>query len=287
MKPQQLNHRLKDCSSSQPRYFASLWSLRGYPHPPREWTWKRKFRAVREAGFDGIMSPARPELRQRGELQYLAITSLRRREEVEPAILAAAELNAVGIVVQLGTPTMGANSALKLARLLDRTAGKHALSWSVETHRATWLETPEKIWELADRFAGATGRSLPLCFDFSHPALVRHITAPLWPALAERPAAIAAAPVFHLRPFNAHHAQLPVTAGRRGRTPEYLEWKVFAAALLQFLREHNSSPILVPELGHLSPAYRLSSYPDTWRDTRATLSDLKALWRSPADTRQV
>jgi len=264
----------------QPRYFATLWSLREYPTRAREWSWARKLRAVREAGFDGIMSPPRLEIAARGDLEYLAIASFGTREAIPAVIEQSARLGAVGIVVQLGTPTMGIKAAVQVALALDRHAQERRLSFSVETHRATWLETPEKIWQLADSFADATGRALPLCFDFSHLALVRHLSAPWWPALAQRPDAIAAAPVFHLRPFNSHHAQLPVTRGRQGRTPEYLEWREFAATLLSFLRARGARPILVPELGHLSPAYRLSTFPDTWRDTRTTLGDLRALWNA-------
>lgn len=269
-------------ATAAPQFFATLWSLRGYPNARQEWSWARKLATVARAGFDGVMSPPIPEMRQRGDLAYLAITSVRQREQIAPAIEAAKALSAVGLVVQLGEPETGLARTLALALALGREASKAKLSYSVETHRATWLETPEKCWDLADAFRRKTGQPLPFCFDFSHLAVVRHLAAPFWPKLSERPDLIAAAPVFHLRPFNAHHCQLPVTQGRDGRTPEYLEWHEFAVELSNFLRRSGSAPILVPELGHNSPAYRLSCFPDTWKDTLATFADLKKIWQKSA-----
>ena len=36
---------------------ATVWSLRQYPSEEEEWSWARKFSAIEEAGFDGLMSP--------------------------------------------------------------------------------------------------------------------------------------------------------------------------------------------------------------------------------------
>ena len=46
--------------------FASLWSLRQYPTERREWSWSKKFAAIRAAGFEGLFSPPCPELADRG-----------------------------------------------------------------------------------------------------------------------------------------------------------------------------------------------------------------------------
>ena len=56
--------------------FATLWSLRQYPTRSREWSWGRKFGAIRAAGFDGVFSPPLPALEERGGLRYLAVTSV-------------------------------------------------------------------------------------------------------------------------------------------------------------------------------------------------------------------
>ena len=56
--------------------FATLWSLRKYPTVRREWTWERKFSAIRAAGFDGVFSPPIPAIAERGTLRYLAVPEL-------------------------------------------------------------------------------------------------------------------------------------------------------------------------------------------------------------------
>jgi hypothetical protein len=36
--------------------------------------------------------------------------------------------------------------------------------------------------------------------------------------------------------------------------------------------------LVVVEMGHAAPAYRLSGFPDTWRDVRRVAADLRSLW---------
>ncbi|HRP05937.1 MAG TPA: hypothetical protein PLV87_13575, partial [Opitutaceae bacterium] len=58
------------------RIFATAWSLREYPTKETEWSWEKKFAAITAAALDGIMSPPRPELAERGALDYWAMGSL-------------------------------------------------------------------------------------------------------------------------------------------------------------------------------------------------------------------
>src|SRR4051794_3125915 len=82
--------------------FATLWSLRQYPTKSREWSWSRKFAAIKSAGFDGVFSPPIEPLRERGDLRYLAVTSLSEATKVEPALRLAKDLGALAIDIQLG-----------------------------------------------------------------------------------------------------------------------------------------------------------------------------------------
>jgi hypothetical protein len=261
--------------------FATVWSLRQYPTATREWSWARKFAAIRAGGFDGLMSPPRPELGDRGDLRYLAITSLVEPSAVEPTLRAAQALGAEAIGIQFGRPATTPAAALRLLRRIRAVAAELALPFAIETHRATFTERPEPFLALLRAYRRATGEALPVCLDYSHFAVVRHLTAEAsWTTLLAQPAFLAQAAQLHLRPFNAHHAQLPILDARGRRTPEYREWRDrFAAPLLARLRADGGGPLrAVPELGHAAPAYGLSTHGDTWRDTLTVTRDLRALW---------
>lgn len=262
------------------RFFATAWSLRQYPTAKREWSWARKFRSLTEAGFDGVMSPPRPELAERGALAYLAITSIDRHEQIQPSLAAARALGAEAVIVQLSDYDTPLAAAAELAAAILAAGRALGLPVDIETHRDTFTETPENTRALARAVEQLTGQPLPLCFDFSHYAVVRHLNAPYWARLSEDAEAIARARTFHLRPFNGHHAQIPVTRAGRGRAPEYRLWREFAQQLFRHLHTSGARDVIVvPELGHANPAYGLSCFPDTWTDLLALHRDLRALWR--------
>lgn len=262
--------------------FASLWSLRQYPSKSREWSWARKFAAIRAAGFDGVFGPPRPELAERGELLYLAVTSVGVDMPLAQTFTAARRLGAVGVDVQLCDYNTPLPAALKTVRKIQRAARRVHLPFAIETHRDTYTETPEATLALARAYRRATGEPLPLCLDHSHFAVVRHLaSAELWTRLAEPPELLKAATQFHLRPFNGHHCQLPALDAAGRRTPEYRDWLRYAGALLAHERGRPSSAgplVAVVEIGHVAPAYRLSSFPDTWRDVVKVAADLRQLW---------
>jgi hypothetical protein len=263
--------------------FASAWSLRQYPAAGREWSWKKKFAAIRAAGFEGIFSPPRPEIAARGGLRYLAVTSLDAPKKVLAALTSARDLGALAIDVQLGDYDTPLAEAVRLAVRIRDVARELMLPFAIETHRDTFTETPEATLALARGYAAATGERLPLCLDHSHFAVVRHLREDLlWERLREPKELLAAAAQFHLRPFNGHHCQIPALDARGRRTPEYRRWLNYANSLLAHVAAQPArEPVLiVPELGHAAPAYRLSCFGDTWRDTQAVARDLRAQWRA-------
>lgn len=263
--------------------FATLWSLRQYPTRRREWSWARKFAAIRAAGFEGVFSPPIPQVAERGTLRYLAITSLASADKVAPAFEAAKALGAAAIDVQLGDYDTPLADVVKLARRIRAVSRDLELPFTIETHRNTFTETPEATLALCHGYRAAVGEPLPLCLDHSHFAVVRHLAAAdFWPYLREPAELLAAAEQFHLRPFNGHHCQIPVLTAAGRRTPEYRDWLVYSAALLGHLqREGKTNPVLaVPELGHAAPAYGLSCHRDTWNDVLAVARDLRRQWRT-------
>jgi hypothetical protein len=229
------------------------------------------------------MSPPRPELADRGRLRYLAITSLADTAAVTPALSAAHKLGAEAIGIQLGRPETTPAAALRLVLRIRDTAADLELPFAIETHRATFTERPEPLAALMKAYRRDCGENLPVCLDYSHFAVVRHLMPDAaWTTLENQPILLAQASQLHLRPFNAHHAQLPVLNVHRQRTPEYREWRDrFAAPLLVRLCAPGSAPVLVvPELGHAAPAYGLSTHGDTWEDTLAVTRDLRALCKA-------
>jgi hypothetical protein len=267
--------------------FATLWSLRQYPTPRREWSWTRKFSEIRDAGFYGVFSPPRPELAERGALPYLALTSFDATEKVTEVLTMVQKLGAIGIDVQLGDYDMTLADAVKLAVRIRDVARELGLPFAIETHRDTFTETPEATLALARSYEVATGEIMPICLDHSHFAVVRHLREDLlWDRLREPASFLAAATQFHLRPFNGHHCQIAALDGRGRRTPEYLHWLNYTASLLAHVRASASdAPVMVvAELGNAAPAYRLSCFGDTWRDVLTVVKDLRRQWTDTTAT---
>lgn len=264
--------------------YASLWTLRRYPTPAREWSWARKFAAIRAAGFHGVFSPPRPEIAERGDLAYLAVTSLGVGSDCRGPLSAARALGAVAIDIQLCDYDTPLRRALATARRIREAARACGLPFAIETHRDTFTETPEATMALSAAYRAATGETLPLCLDQSHFAVVRHLPPQeLWARLSKPASLLRATRQFHLRPFNGHHCQLPALTLAGRRTPEYRLWLEYAASLFAAERARRTAApcLVVVELGHDAPAYRLSGFPDTWRDAVAVAADLRRLWRRP------
>ncbi|MEO6874631.1 MAG: hypothetical protein ABI222_07390 [Opitutaceae bacterium] len=284
MSPRRESMRALAVSPRPLRLYATLWSLRQYPTRSGEWSWAKKFSVIREAGFDGIFSPPIAALQERGDLDYLAVTSLDHPKQVEPSLRAAQALRAVAIDVQLGDYDSKLADMVKLAMRVRDIARELALPFAIETHRNTFTETPEATVALARGYRTVTKETLPLCLDHSHFAVVRHLARDaFWANLKEPAELLAAATQFHLRPFNGHHCQIPVLDARGRRTPEYRDWLAYSAALFAYLKtQPATAPVLaVPELGNAAPAYGLSCFGDTWRDTQAVARDLRRQWRAP------
>ena len=258
---------------------ATVWSLRQYLSEEKEWSWARKFSAIEEAGFDGLMSPPLDELKARGDLAYWAITSLGVAQDPRPFFEQATELGAVGATVQPCDVDTPLEACVEVVRRIQEMAREYDLNTGIECHRDTFTETPERTYDLYDGYVRAEGQPLPLCFDHSHFAVVRHLRHPYWPDLKGREELLAPTRQFHLRPFNGHHCQIPATFDGQKRTPEYLQWMEYARALFGFVKANGEGEIfVVPELGNAHPAYGLSCFPDVWRDACVTGQDLRKIW---------
>ncbi len=271
---------------------ASLWSLSGHPTPSREWSLETKFRAIARAGFEGVTSttPLKPEHRRLAEkhgLKHL-IGFIRAEQPADFArqIREQKEAGAEQINVHLGShdtpPALATRQWIRMVREAEK-IGDVVLS--LEVHRDRCTETPEKTYEIAARFHAATGEPIRLNFDFSHLAVVKHLTPGNY---AERlltdPALVQHATQLHFRPFNGHHCQVPVTY--RGKlTPEVISYLAFARTVMAIWKAAHKSRddvlFACPEMGPRRDAgagYNITSLPPAWTDANVLKGELSKLW---------
>jgi hypothetical protein len=272
-------------------HIANLWSLVGHPSPRAEWSLSKKIAAVAKAGFDGITTKLTPDHRrladQHGLQHLLGFVSSSDPSEFEAALRAQKEGGAVQINVQLDDhdtpPAVAAKHWLQLTRIAEKIGG---LVTSLEVHRDTCTETPEKTYEIADRYHKATGELIRINFDFSHFSVVKHLNPQDYAArLLDRPELFQNSEQYHMRPFNGHHCQIAVT--HRGKlTPEIVSYLEFARASMKLWK---SSPanrdktwFLCPEMGPYGAAgggYNITGLPPAWPDAVVLRGELAKAWR--------
>lgn len=268
------------------RHIANLWTLVGHPAPEREWTLAEKLQAIKEAGFDGVCWAGSPELRDLAhELGLIFIGGMSSGDAAEfPRLLREQkDAGAHHVNVQLADDDTPTAAALELTLALMRAGRELGLEPAVEVHRDTCTETPEKTHALADAYQEATGELLPISWDFSHPAVVKHLAPGNFAArLLVRPDLVQRAQQFHFRPFNGHHCQVPVTDGKGGLTRELRDWLPFAEAVFRCWLAGNRDTareiFVCPEMGPVAGGYNLSILPNSWEDAKVLRVEIDRLW---------
>lgn len=269
------------------RHVANLWTLIQHRSPQREWTLEQKLDAIQDAGFDSVCWAPSPELteglRKRGLTFVGGLAS--RDPAAFPGLLDdLRDAGAVHVNVQLGSDEMLTPEALRLTTALLDQAKARGLRAAIETHRGTCTETPEKMYALADAYREATGELLPISWDFSHFAVVKHLLpGNFQERLLVRADLVQNAQQFHFRPFNGQHMQVPVTDGRGGLTKEVRDWMPFAEAVVRCWLAGNRATereiFVCPELGPVEGGYALSSFPSSWEDAKVLRVEIEKLWR--------
>jgi hypothetical protein len=270
------------------RHIANLWTLVGHPTKAAEWTLDQKLAAIKQAGFDGVCWGGSGELRdgcRRHGLMFVGGMASGNAADFPRLLQEQKDCGALQVNVQLGTDDLFTPEALKLALALNEHGKGLGLVPAIETHRGTCTETPEKHYALCDGYAQATGELLPVSFDFSHFAVVKHLAPENFAKrLLVRPDLIQHAQQFHFRPFNGHHVQLPVTDGQGNLTPEFQDWLPFAQAVLKCWRAGNQESdreiFVCPELGPLEGGYALSRFPNSWEEAKVLRLEIDKLWNS-------
>jgi hypothetical protein len=266
---------------------ASLWSLRDYPSSAVPWEPEAQLNAVHSAGFDGVtgrLGELHGRLARERDLIVVGFVSSGDDTEFERLLEAQTVIGAKHVNVQLADHDTPTEEALRLThRLFEEAQRAGGVEISIEVHRDTCTETPEKTYALADAYFADTGQLLPITWDFSHCAVVKHLHPKDFSArLLDRPELVSWASQFHFRPFNGHHCQVPVTNGDGSLTRELQEWVPFAADTFYLWVDANRFTkreiFVVPEMGPASSGYNLDGLPNSWEDAVKLRSILEKLW---------
>lgn len=266
---------------------ANLWTLAGYPSPRREWSLAYKLRKIEAAGFDAVTAPATEPLHsllRRSNLRYMGFFSSSVEQDLGPLLEAQLAAGAELTNVQLGDDFTPIAEGTRLALALLAHAERHGSYAAIEVHRDTATETPEKTYAIADAYHQKTGKLMPITWDHSHFAVVKHLKPFLFEeVLLRRPDLIQHARILHLRPFNGQHAQIPVTDGNNRLTPEFRDWLKFVRALfLMWLAGPRPGNELwvCPEIGPVGiHGYNLSTMPPAWTEAQRCRMEISKLWR--------
>jgi len=263
---------------------AALWSLVGHPTPKREWSLKRKLEAVKDAGFDGVAEMFRPELAphlQRLGLRICGRVFSRDGSDVEPLLKIEAAGGAKYINCMLGAHDTPPAAATRMIIRTIKAARRLGLSAHIESHRDTCTETPEKLAEIARLYRRETGKLLPITWDHSHPAVMKHmLPEDFSKRLLNDPELIQHSHMFHCRPFGSQHCQIPVTNGYGKLTPEFHDYLKFAENLFTVWLEGpqpRGELWMCPELG-TTVGYNVSTNPPVWPDTIRCREELLKAW---------
>jgi len=268
------------------RHIANLWTLMQHSALAREWDLDQKLAAIAAAGFDGVCWAPSSELHDRAQrhgLIYVGGMASGDPAEFPRLLDDLACCGAHHVNVQLASDDLPPSQSLPLAISLLDQGERRGLKLAIETHRGTCTETPEKYYALADEYQRQTGALLPTSWDFSHFAVVKHLVPSNFAQrLLLRSDLVQAAQQFHFRPFNGHHAQVPITRPDGQLTDEVHRWLPFAEAVLRCWLDGNRNTsreiFICPELGPVDGGYALTSFPNPWEDAKVLRDQLQRLW---------
>lgn len=268
----------------KPVWTLNLWTLVGQPSPKREWSEDQKLAIAKEAGFDAIHTYAdaswKPKLEKHG-LRLMGFFVSSKASEFKDRIQRQIAGGAEHINVHLGDHNTPIEKAVDLAvRLIDE-GNKHDIPIYIETHRNTCTETPEKLEALAEGFEKATGSPLPICWDHSHHHVVKIIDPhDFSKRYTKHKKPLQRTPLWHFRPSNGNHCQIPVTDGKGKLSIEFKAWLPFAEELMEIWLKGprpTNEMWVCPELGP-NKDYGNSLFPNVWEDNKRLRKELAKAW---------
>lgn len=267
------------------KHVANFWTMMQYPLAKKEWTYEEKIQQAKKAGFNAICWLALPELLplcQKYEMDFIChidVNAKTYRDKLEQARATQPARVNVQLCDHDTLPREAARVWIKFAAQAE----KMGLKTDLEIHRDTSTETPEKTYEIAALYQKATGKKIRFSWDFSHLAVVKHLSPPYAKRLLVRPDLIQLGRQFHFRPFNGHHGQIPATDGKGHATAEFKSYLEFVDELLAcwFKGARGGEVVYAcPEFGPVGSGYGLSTDPDVWRDAIFVSKKVDDLWKA-------
>jgi hypothetical protein len=239
---------------------------------------------IKDAGFHGYCAdPTIPHLKERLDefgLKFGGAIFSYEESEFADQIAACMAIGDGPINCQLGTHDTPVERAIELTIALMEEAERQGAQVHVETHRDKCTETPEKTAAIMEGYRKVKGVYPRINFDYSHHAIVKHLDPGNFiERLFTNVPAFQQSTLWHIRPFNGHHCQIPITNGKGGFSPEYEDCRPFIRqALTHWLagpRPGNRFWVM-PEQG--TGGYHLSSNPPVWQDAVALGKDIQRMW---------
>ena len=264
----------------------NAWTLANQKNPDgSKWSLAQCLDAVKQAGFDAYSCDAKtPDLKSslaKYGLRFGGAFDASAVAQFAPKIRDALAIGNGPINCQLANHDTPVAEAIELTIELMEEAERQNAEVHLEMHRDTCTETPEKTYAIAEGYKKAKGVYPRINFDFSHPASVKHLHPGNYAErLFENVAMFQQSTLWHMRPFNGHHCQVPVTDGKANFTPEYEHIRPFIRqAFRHWLAgpRPNNSLWVMPELGP-KIGYGLSCFPDSWSDAMVLGNDIRTLW---------
>lgn len=265
---------------------ANFWSLTNETNADGSaWSSAQKLEAIKAGGFDAaccrVDIPDLTDNLQRLGLRYGGFFDAGAVEHFAPRIAAALAIGNGPMNCQLADHDTPAEEAIELTIALMEEAERQNAEVYLEVHRDTCTETPEKTIAITEGVKAKTGKYPRINFDFSHPASIKHLGPDNYASrLFDNIPLFQASRLWHMRPFNGHHCQVPVTDGTDKFSPEYEDMRVFIRqAFKHWLagprpgNEFWVTPEIGPKLG-----YGLSCFPPSWHEAQAMAKDLRVLW---------
>lgn len=249
----------------------------------------RKLRAAKEAGFVGFSAGASPEAIEacaKYGMELIGMTDIGSLEEVEAKLDRFRNTGATHVNVQLCDHDTPIPKAVSIARKAILYGESFGLKPAIEWHRDTCTETPEKGLALIDQYKRRYGATLRVNFDYSHPAIVKHLYPEIfWSRLSEyRLDLLKSSELIHFRTFTGSHCQTPITNGRGKLDLDFIAWRdhFLRHALAAWLEDAKPKQTLwaVVELGPKGSGYALDCFPNVWKDAIVARQEIEKVWRA-------
>ncbi|WOO40752.1 hypothetical protein [Rubellicoccus peritrichatus] len=263
----------------------NAWTMVNQPSAENKWSLEEQLDQVKQAGFDAFScGPDAPGLKaaltERG-LRYGGAFDADAVDQFESRIKAILAIDNGPINCQLADHDTPVEHATELTIALMEEAERQNAEVHLEVHRDTCTETPEKTYAIAEGYKKAKGVYPRINYDFSHPAIVKHLGANNYiERLFENIPSFQQSTLWHMRPFNGHHCQIPITDGNGNFSPEYEDIRPFIRqAFIYWLSgpRPNNELWVVPELGPKG-GYGLSCFPNIWDDAVVLGKDIQKIW---------